>query len=309
MTAKRTSPTNRNFLTFDVEEWYMANYESDEFSPYRAAASRIEWETDRLLAICDQHRLRATCFVVGSLAEAKPDIVRRFHRAGHEIASHGYGHRLVYRMTPEEFQADLRKSVCLLEDLIGEKISGFRAPSWSVTEAILPWFYRILEEEGIAYSSSVYPARTYLFGIPGFPQAIHQPEAGGRRVSVVEVPQILTNILGWKVGFSGGFFLRLFPAWYVKAMLVRKNRQGIPAFIYLHPREIDPDAGRLPLKRLDRLVHYWNVAGAEKKLRAILASDKFQFITIRDYLRQFHMSNRSPGAKRRQWLDPSVSSG
>jgi peptidoglycan/xylan/chitin deacetylase (PgdA/CDA1 family) len=189
-------------------------------------------------------------------------------------------------MTSEAFRTDLRKSIRLLEDLTGEKISGFRAPSWSVSAQILPWFYKILEEEGLTYSSSVYPARTYLFGIPDFPEKIHRPDIGGVSSSIYEVPQGLTSILGQRVGFSGGFFLRLFPAWYIKAALSRKNRQGTPVFLYLHPREIDPKAGRLPLKPIDRFVHYWNVSGTEAKLRNILSNDGFRFMTIRAYLNE-----------------------
>ncbi|MGA2262685.1 MAG: polysaccharide deacetylase family protein [Acidobacteriota bacterium] len=282
----RSAKSAPNFLTFDVEEWYMANYDSDVFSRYPAAASRIEWETDRLLAICDETGHKATCFCVGRLAQERPEIIRKFHRQGHEIASHGYSHGLVYRMTPEAFKADLNKSIRILEDCTGGRIKGFRAPSWSVTAEILPWFYRILEEAGIEYSSSVYPAWTYLFGIPGFPERIHRPQVGGQRTSVYEVPQVLTSFLGQKVGFSGGFFLRFFPTWFIKSMLSRKNHQGMPAFIYVHPREIDPKAGRLPLKRIDRLVHYWNVAGTEAKLRKILACDRFEFLTIGAYLRR-----------------------
>jgi peptidoglycan/xylan/chitin deacetylase (PgdA/CDA1 family) len=188
-------------------------------------------------------------------------------------------------MTPEVFKADLNKSIRILEDCTGERIKGFRAPSWSVNAEILPWFYRILEEEGIEYSSSVYPARTYLFGIAGFPERIHRPHVGGQRTSVYEVPQVLTSLLGQKVGFSGGFFLRFFPTWFIKSMLSRKNHQGMPACIYVHPREIDPKAERLPLKQIDRFVQYWNVAGTEAKLRKILACDRFEFLTIGAYLR------------------------
>jgi polysaccharide deacetylase family protein (PEP-CTERM system associated) len=284
MTSTPISQPVPNFLTLDVEEWYMANYEGDDFSRYVAAPSRIEWETERLLEICALHGVKATCFIVGTLAEAKPGIVKQFHQAGHEIASHGFAHGLVYRMSPDAFRTDLRRSLRLLEELTGEKVSGFRAPSWSVSGEVLPWYYGILEEEGLSYSSSVYPGRTYLFGIPGFPEKIHRPEIGGRVTPVYEVPQALTRVLGQRIGFSGGFFLRLFPAWYIKAAMARKNRQGTPVFLYLHPREIDPRAARLPLKPVDRLVHYWNVSGADAKLCNILSDGRFRFTTIREYI-------------------------
>lgn len=274
-----------NLLTLDIEEWYTANYDGDEFPSYPPSASRIDWETDRLLAICDQYSLKATCFFVGTLAEEKPDIVRRFQRAGHEIASHSYRHGLVYRMTPEAFRTDLRKSIRILEDLTGDKIRGYRAPSWSVKADMLSWFYGILEEEGIEYSSSVYPAQTILFGIRGFPEKIHKPEVDGKKTSVYEVPLILTSFFGQRIGFSGGFFLRVFPAWSIKATLSRKNKQGTSAFLYVHPREIDREASRLPLKWIDRLIHYWNIAGTETKLRKILACKRFEFLTISAYIR------------------------
>jgi polysaccharide deacetylase family protein (PEP-CTERM system associated) len=282
MRSLRPAP---DFLTFDIEEWYMANYGGDVFSTHPSSASRIDWETDRLLGICDEHQIRATCFFVGSLAEERPDIVRKFHQQGHEIATHGYAHGLVYRMTPEAFRADLSRSIRILEDCTGDSIRGFRAPSWSVRADTLLWFYGILEEEGIGYSSSVYPAQTYLYGIRGFPERIHRPEVGGRKTAVYEVPQVLTTLLGKKIGFSGGFFLRIFPTWFIKATLSRKNEQGKSAFIYVHPREIDPEAHRLPLAWIDRFVHYYNVAGAEGKLRKILACDKFEFLTIGEYVR------------------------
>ncbi len=274
-----------DFLTFDVEQWYMVNYDGDVDEAHARLPSRLDWEIDRLLAICDDTRVRATTFWVGRLAAERPDLVRKWQREGHEIASHGYNHGLVHRMTPEAFREDLRRSIRTLEDCTGTRVQGYRAPSWSVDTPSLPWFYRVLEEEGIAYSSSVYPARTYLFGIEGFPERIQRPEIDGARVAVYEVPQVLTRVLGRKIGFSGGFFLRLFPAWYIEKMLARANREGTPVFIYLHPREIDPQAPHLPLKGIDRLVQYWNIAGTEAKLRRLLGCGQFQFVTMGDYIR------------------------
>lgn len=237
MGSKEFSKPAPDFLTFDVEDWYMANYD-DEIPSYPASASRIDWETDRLLSLCDDYRIKATCFCVGKLAEERPEIVRKFHQAGHEIASHGYGHRVVYRMTPEAFKADLNKSIRILEDCTGDKIKGFRAPSWSVKSEILPWFYSILEEAGITYSSSVYPAQTYLFGIRGFPEIIHRPEVAGCKTSVFEVPQILTSIFGQKVGFSGGFFTKTFPSLVYKSNAVEEEPPG-EAGIHIRPPQGD----------------------------------------------------------------------
>lgn len=210
--------------------------------------------------------------MLGTIAESNPRIVSKLHNADHEIASHGYGHRLVYNMTPVEFKEDLKRSCNILEDITGKKILGFRAPSWSVKKKTLEWFCPILEELGLKYSSSVYPEQTFLYGIPDFPQEIHYPVINGRKTNILEIPVPLVNILGKKLGFSGGFYLRIFPAWFIIRTIKKMNSKNKPVFIYLHSREIDQNQPNIKLPFTENLIHYWGIRSCESKLEKIIKS-------------------------------------
>jgi len=273
-----------NFITFDIEEWYAANYGTVDLSQFSDESSHLEKNVDKLLDICDEHDVKSTCFIVGDIAENKPHIVKAIHQRGHEIASHSYAHGLIYEMSPDEFRKDLAKSCNMLEQIIGEKVVGFRAPSWSVREDTLPWFYQILEEQGLVYSSSVFPGKTYLYGIPGFPQEIHRPLVDGHQFNIWEIPQTLFSFAGIQIGFSGGFYLRFFPYWFVKRQIKRSNNAGKSVFIYLHPREIDPDSPKLKLPLLEKMIHYYGVKGCEKKFRRILGKFDSSFVRMSDFI-------------------------
>lgn len=256
----------RNFLTFDIEEWFHANYDGIDLHQYDYNSTNLEANVDRLIAICEAFNVKSTCFILGDVARHKPHVVKKLFAAGHEIASHGSSHRLIYPMKPDEFHADIRVSSDTLEQIIGEKVVGYRAPSWSVKSDTLPWFYDILAQEGFLYSSSVYPAKNALFGIPNFPDTPHCPTSS----PVLEIPQSVMNLLGNRVGYAGGGYLRFFPAWLIKRMIREKNREGSSVFIYLHPREIDIHQPRLELGLMDGYFHYQGVAGCEEKLSTLL---------------------------------------
>jgi polysaccharide deacetylase family protein (PEP-CTERM system associated) len=256
----------RNFLTWDVEEWYHANYEGVDSSAYRGQATNLEPLVDRIVELCGRYGVRTTCFVVGTVAEEKPAVVRKLHAAGHEIASHGYAHGIVHPMSPREFRADLDRSRKLLEDLTGTPVIGFRAPSFSVRKETLSWFYPVLEEAGIRYSSSVFPGQTFLYGVPGFPRTIHYPVIDGRRSAVLEIPVPLLRLCG----HDAGLYVRFFPGWYIRRTVERENAQGRPVVLYVHPREIDPDQPRLALTRMQGLIHYWGISTCYRKLDGVL---------------------------------------
>lgn len=276
----------KNFLTFDIEEWFHANYEGIDLSPYDSSSTNLETNVDRLIDICTVHDVKSTCFILGDVAKHKPHIVKKLFAAGHEIASHGSSHRLVYPMAPDEFQADLKASTNILEQITGEKVVGFRAPSWSVKPDTLPWFYDILGEEGFLYSSSVYPAKNTLFGIPGFSDTPHYPIVNGREAHILEIPQAVMNLFGNSVGYAGGGFLRFFPTWLIKREIQKKNRRGEPVFIYLHPREIDINQPRLELKGVDKFFHYQGIAGCEKKLATLMDAFGESFIRMDEYAKK-----------------------
>jgi peptidoglycan-N-acetylglucosamine deacetylase len=269
-----------NLLTFDVEEWYHANYEGCGQTHYTGQPGVLEALVHRLLDLCARHDVKSTFFVLGSVAEVKPSIVRAVHAAGHEVASHGYGHQSVRSMTPAEFRADLKRSCEILESITGAKVTAYRAPSFSVTAETLGWFYEALEDAGIACSSSVFPGRTFLYGVPGFPERVHYPRVNGREVSVLEIPLPRVRVLGRDLGL----YVRLFPAWFLRRRVRRDNRQGRSVTFYVHPREIDPDQPRLPLRWPVSLIHYWGIGGCERKLDALLAGLPGRFGRVRDLL-------------------------
>jgi hypothetical protein len=130
----------KNFLTFDIEEWYHVNYQGIDTTSYQGCATNLESLVDRLIDICGEHGVRTTCFVLGAVGKQTPSVVKKLHAHGHEIASHGSAHESVYAMTPDQFRADLQRSCAILESLTGEKILGFRAPSFSIRQETLPWF-------------------------------------------------------------------------------------------------------------------------------------------------------------------------
>lgn len=272
-----------NFLTFDIEEWYHVNYDSVSTEQYKNSSTNVESNIDRIIDLCGAYNVKSTCFVLGELADYKPQIVQKLHQAGHEIASHSYAHRLIYAMTPLEFKEDLKKSCDTLEQITGEKVLGFRAPSWSVKKENLEWFYEILAEQGIIYSSSVYPAYTYLYGVPSFPQESHFPVIQGKQMDTLEIPQSVIGFGGKKVGFAGGFYLRFFPTWFIEMMIKSKNKNAQPVFIYLHPREIDINQPELELKGLEKFIHYHGIDSCEQKLEKLLNEFSSTFMRMDSY--------------------------
>jgi polysaccharide deacetylase family protein (PEP-CTERM system associated) len=274
-----------NFLTFDLEEFYHANFPGFDFSSFETRKTRLDASIDRLLDICDRYSIKATWFILGSVAERKPAVIRKIHAAGHEIASHGYSHRLVSSMSPDEFRKDLKMSCMIIENITGDKVLGFRAPSWSVNEAFLCEYYDILEEQGMKYSSSVYPGKTFLYGIDGFPQNIHFPVINDRKSSILEIPVPCLNILGKKLGFSGGFYLRVFPKWFIAEMIGKRNKDGEPVFIYLHPWELNMEEQSLDLPLKHSIIHSWGLRGCEKKLENLVADFSDSFVMMREVVR------------------------
>ncbi len=278
-----------NAVSFDVEEWYHANYNNLAINEYKDKDTNLENNVDCLMELCDKYHIKSTCFVLGSVARSKPQIVKKLHEDGHEIASHGFSHKLIYNMTEKEFSDDLKLSKDILEDIIGEQVLGFRAPSWSVNQEILYWYYEVLEKYNFRYSSSIYPAHTYLYGIPNFPRVTHYPEVNGKKVNILEIPVPVFGAYNNYIGYSGGFYLRLFPAWFVKYLICRANIKGVPTFIYLHPREIDIEQPKLNLNMIERFIHYFGVKGCEKKLEDIIRSLSNTCLPIADGIKKMQL--------------------
>src|SRR3984893_6565119 len=271
---------NRNFLTFDIEEWYHVNYHGIDTSSYREKSTNLESLVDRLMDICGEYGVRTTCFILGDVGRQTPSVVKKLHAHGHEIASHGCAHESVYPMTPDQFRADLQRSCDILENVTGEKVLGFRAPSFSIKQETLPWFYPTLESLGLRYSSSVFPGQTFLYGIPDFPRHVHYPIVNGVTQKILEFPMPRVEFLGKQMGL----YFRLFPAWMIRRKMLNDNRMGKPVILYLHPREIDVDQPQLPLRGFEKLIHYWGIRRCEDKLSAVLRDTPTRFFAFRDVL-------------------------
>ena len=153
----------KNILTIDVEDWYHANYQGNQ-QDVGHQEERVTDSTLRILNLLDKTNNQATFFVLGEVAEKLPDLIREIQARGHEIASHSFCHRLVYTMNPEEFRADTKKSKEIIENIIGARIIGYRAPSWSLCQQKTPWAFEILQELGFSYDSSMFPFKTFLYG-------------------------------------------------------------------------------------------------------------------------------------------------
>lgn len=273
----------KNVFTIDVEDWYHANFEDGLSCNDRQMASTVEAEVERYLELFSEYQVRATFFVLGCAAQQHPDMVRRIASEGHEIASHGYAHQLVYRQTPGEFREDVHRSKVLLEDLAGQKVIGYRAPSWSITEEAL-WALDILEELGFCYDSAIFPTKNFLYGIPYAPRFVHDASVYGKgTLKILTVPPGTRDVAGVNIPFSGGAYFRLLPACVIERFADHINEQEHrPVIFYLHPREIDPDQPRLDLKAKDYLIHYYGIRRCERKLISVLK--RYEFETMRDML-------------------------
>jgi polysaccharide deacetylase family protein (PEP-CTERM system associated) len=264
-----------NAMTIDVEDYFQVSafervVPRDRWHEYE---SRVAANTDRVLGILAEASVHATFFVLGWVAERDPSIVRRISAEGHEVASHGYGHRLVYDQTPDEFREDVRRAKSLLEDIIGKPVLGYRAPSFSVTERSL-WALDVLIEEGFTYDASIFPIRHDRYGIPGAPRHPYVVRPG-----LLEVPGSTIRIAGTNLPIAGGGYFRLLPYCWTRFGIRRLNElEGRPAVFYMHPWEVDPEQPRLNGSRLSRFRHYRNLAETEGRLRRLLSD--FRFDTI-----------------------------
>jgi polysaccharide deacetylase family protein (PEP-CTERM system associated) len=265
----------KNIFTVDLEDWYHANYRQTENS-FSRQASTVEVPTLKLLDLLRKSDNKATFFCLGSVAQGHPDLIREILRQGHEIASHGFSHRLVYLQTIEEFEEDLKKSTTVLQNIIGERPVGYRAPSWSVDRKRTEWFWKVLEDHGYRYSSSLFPLRTFLYGDSSAPRFKHKIG------SLLEIPPSTIAFFGQRMAFSGGFYLRLIPTPFLKLATRIINSRREPVVFYIHPREVDPNGPEIGgLNYRERFIHYYNVKNTYSKIEKIFES--YKTCSIRDY--------------------------
>jgi len=270
-------PTNA--LTVDVEDYYHVSAFSGHIrrEDWPSFESRVERNTHRLLDCFDTYRVRATFFVLGVVAEQCPALVTEIGNRGHEVASHGYAHELVYNQTPQRFREETWRSKALLEDVSGRAVLGYRAASYSITSRSL-WALEILQAAGFIYDSSIFPIRHDRYGIVGFPRFPHQVR-GENGAGMIEFPLSTVSLWGRNLPIAGGGYLRILPTAFTHWGIARVNqREGQPVIIYLHPWEVDPDQPQQAVGLLTRFRHYRNLHRMEERVTGLLG--RFEFSTV-----------------------------
>ncbi len=264
-----------NAFSVDVEEWFQVGaFENTlERNDWPSLESRVELQTHKILKILETCGVSATFFCLGWVAERHPDLLGSIAEAGHEVGCHGMDHRRIFTLSPEEFAKDIAQSKKLLEDASGVTVKGYRAPSFSMNTDT--WsYYRLLEEAGFSYSSSVVPAKTDHYGMKGLPRVPFYPLLGSK---FIEVPMTVAHVCGAVLPASGGGYFRLLPQFLSRFLMSKAKKQtGMGTIFYMHPWEIDPGQPFVrdaPLK--SRLRHYTNQSHMADKISTLLESGQF----------------------------------
>lgn len=268
-----------NILSFDIEEYFQVeNFKGQiSYDDWPGYASRVGIGVQCILDLLEPLEVKATFFILGWIAERHPELVKKIAGAGHEIASHGYAHQRIYTMTPDEFRADLRRSLDIIQDISGEKVISFRAPCFSITRESL-WALDILLEEGIRFDSSIFPIMHDRYGIPDCDPLPHVIREKDGRV-LREIPLSVARFGRLNLPYSGGGYFRLLPLWFTQYCARRTLSSGAPVVVYLHPWEFDPDQPRVTSSPLNSFRHYYGLQHTRAKLERFLK--QYQFDSIR----------------------------
>ena len=256
-------------MTVDVEDYFQVQAFAGviDRGTWDSTPCRVEANMDHILAAFDRAGVHGTFFTLGWIADRHPRVVRAIVAAGHELASHGYGHARADGQTPDEFRDDVRRAKRVLEDLGGIAVAGYRAPTFSIGPRN-PWAFDVLAEEGYRYSSSIYPVRHDLYGVPDAPRFPYRPAAG----VLMELPMTTVRLGGRNLPCAGGGYFRLMPYPLFRTLLRRFNRtEAAPGVFYFHPWEVDPGQPRVTAaSRMARFRHYVNIAAMPGRLERLL---------------------------------------
>jgi polysaccharide deacetylase family protein (PEP-CTERM system associated) len=267
-----------NAMTVDVEDYF-------HVSAFDTIVSRTSWDgfdsrvsrnTDRLLELFDRAGVRSTFFVLGWVAERYPALVRRIAEQGHEVASHGYHHQLLYMLTPQQFREDIRTAKTAIENACGREVLGFRAPSYSIIQSSM-WAIDVLIEEGHAYDSSIFPIHHDRYGIPDSPRHPYTLNRSGG--SLLELPGSTVRVAGVNLPIAGGGYFRQLPYAWTRWGIDRVNRvERQPVVFYTHPWEVDPEQPRLRVGAATRVRHYRGLEHTAARLIRLLRDFRFDSI-------------------------------
>ena len=270
----------KNILSVDLEEWYHPEYVKNK--AIKTPVERMPQSLNKILQLLKAYNVSATFFIVGELVEKHPEIVEEINEKGHEVAFHGYYHKPLWKLNADAFELEVKK----FNSLIREKCLGFRAPSFSLNNET-KWAIEVLENAHYIYDSSIFPAKTFLYGVQKAPmkpyklchEDVTKEDESGK---LWEFPLLVYPIMGLRIPAAGGFYLRLFPARLIEKAVKKMNKRGVPAVIYIHNWELDPKTPRLKLGIYRSFVTYHNTKKTEKKMKHLLS--RFKFTSLK-----FHM--------------------
>lgn len=273
-------------FSVDVEDWFhiLDIPSAPEISEWDSLPSHVEKNFRKLLDIFSEKDVQVTCFFLGWVAQRFPHLVREAAGRGHEIASHGYSHKLIYRMTEQEFFQDAVKSKAIIEEITGRPVSGYRCSGFSVVEDT-DWFFDGLMEAGYGYDSSVFPAPRGHGGMKSGRCAPYLVAGDSRRL--VEFPITTTRVFGRPLCLFGGGYLRFFPYSLIKKTALNVLREGRPVIFYIHPREMEPNHPRLPMSVRRRFKSYVGLKKTRGKIMRIL--DDFEVTTFERFIAKYRL--------------------
>ncbi len=259
----------KNVVSVDVEDYFHAEAFSGVTDPtlWGTYTSRVEANTRRLLELLASLNVHATFFVLGWVADRFPGLVREIADGGHELGCHSYWHRLIYKLNPAEFREDTRRAKDLIEQISGQAVDVYRAPTYSVIDRST-WALEILAELGFSCDSSIYPIHHDRYGMPNAPRAPFRFQTPSGPMT--EFPLTTFRLAGHNLPVGGGGYLRLLPRMYTRIGLKQVQKEGLPIVIYIHPWEVDPEQPRLPGSLSTRLRHYTNLSRTYDRLRNLL---------------------------------------
>jgi polysaccharide deacetylase family protein (PEP-CTERM system associated) len=286
--------TVNNVLTIDVEDYFQvaALAESINTNDWDKQSSRVEQNTFYLLDMFDEHNVKATHFILGWVADRYPNIVQEIYRRGHEVASHGYSHQLIYEQSIDVFKEETIKSKKILEDITGEAVLGYRAASYSITKKSL-WALDILAEAGFKYDSSIFPIHHDRYGIPDSPTKPHILKTPSGE-HLIEYPLSTASFLGQTIPIAGGGYFRLYPYFLSRFFYRNRVKKNDPFVFYLHPWEIDPDQPKVDVSWFSKFRHYNNLDKCADRLSQLLT--EFDFMTMHEHIQSLNLydNNQEP---------------
>lgn len=274
----------KNILAVDVEDWYHPEYVRSR-AP-KDKEEHVSQSLDKTLQLLREHKVDATFFVVGELAEKQPEMLEKIVKNGHEIAFHGYYHDPLWTLSPHDFHHEVVKFNSMVRSVTGDKCLGFRAPSYSIDNQTV-WALDILEEVGYIYDSSVFPMRTPLYGVSSAPIKPYHPSSRNiaeqdKNRNLIEFPALVYPVMGLRIPTAGGFYLRLLPSFIIKKAVKKMNTRGFPAVLSFHTWEMDNTTPRLNLGPMKSFITYYNLDATKKKLIFLLSS--FRFMSFKHYM-------------------------